>query len=165
MSDGETTRYPFDPDGYQIGDVVPADVIERAYGRKRTDHKYRLGVLNAIDVLDKSFRSRGITATICQRKFDIEICSHVQATRYNPKRVKSAERVIRKAHERMCSIEMTALPDEETRMTLTVEVTRTGRKIQAISSLNRASPSKLLAQASAPSVKQLASGPRRPKKR
>lgn len=155
MSDGETARYPFDPDVYGIGDVVTSDVVEQAYGRPTTHPKYRLGVMNAIEVLRRSLRARGITATIRQRKHDIEICSHTQAAAYNPKRVQSAERVIRQSLERMLGIDMTALPDDETRFKVTVECTRTGRKVQAIGSINRMKPTKLLAPPTAPSVKQI----------
>jgi hypothetical protein len=97
----ETTKFPFDTDGLNKGDAIPAETIERAYSVSRDSKEYGFAILMARDFLTKAFLERGEVVTVAMVKGVLRIFTDEEQVEYNTNRFRDGIRDAHRAHTRM----------------------------------------------------------------
>lgn len=100
MSD-ETTNYPFDTDQLQKGDLIPIEVIERAYSVVRDTQAYDFAALRAKDYVVRRFAERGEVVTVAQRGGVLNILTDTEQVSYNAARFRQGIFEAQRAQTRM----------------------------------------------------------------
>lgn len=137
MSDASQSKYPIDFEPYDLDDVIPAEVIERAFGVSRESKEYRLKQLAMREAAARHFAAQGRVVTIRATGDDLHILGHAEASVYNEK---AAERMIAgfaRAVHRHNHVDVGELPDDDSRSRHTRAQLRNGRTLQAMRKARR----------------------------
>lgn len=110
----ETTRHPFDPSVYELGDTLPIEVIEIGYGVTRDTQEFSFAAMNACAFIARYWQlEHGMIVTVHIAKGAVHICTHSEAVAYNISESRKALRRFAKGHRRLISADPAELtPDE-----------------------------------------------------
>lgn len=125
-------EYPFETHHLQKGDRIPARTVAYAYSVEVGTNEFRLSLLRAKEVLERSFLERGVTVTVVEDHEDLVVLDDPDAARYNARSQRRAVRKFARAHSRNLGVDRARLEEPEL-VTHDRNLEVGGRTLQAIS--------------------------------
>lgn len=117
MSDNDSTtptsKYPFDAEHYQKGDIVQIEVIEKAFGVVRDTKEFYLKSLAAKSHIIRTFAARGETVTVAQQDGVMKILTDQEQVEYNSAEFDAGIRSSKRAHSRMLGADRSRITGED----------------------------------------------------
>lgn len=133
----QTTEYPLQTEHLTKGSIIPAHVIEEAFGVKRGTDAYQLAAMQACNYITERFAARGEVVTVAQRKHDIAVLTDDEAVRHNKQQFRAGIRKARRSHARQLGVDRSQIstPQLVAEHDRSVEVA--GRVLSAVSRVTR----------------------------
>ena len=110
---GGATRYPFDYDELDKGDIISAETLEELTGYERGTQDYNLQLMVLQNQIMDEMEVRDRPMTVRIHKGGLELLTDAQASVYNHGRGESGLRQMKGAVKRLGWTDMMKLTDEE----------------------------------------------------